>query len=71
MNQKDDGLMRLPFAAEEFAQRREKIREQMHRRGMDAVLVSGGPNFFYLTGMPIAVSLGVFTLLLRKDGQGF
>jgi Xaa-Pro dipeptidase len=71
MKQDSDGLMRLPFAAEEFADRREKILEEMQRRGMDAALVSSGPNFFYLTGMPIAVSLGVFTLLLRKDGRGF
>ena len=30
-----------------------------------------GPNFFYLTGMPISVNLGAFALLLSADGRGY
>ncbi|MGE3231909.1 MAG: M24 family metallopeptidase [Hyphomicrobium sp.] len=66
-----EGLMRFPFSHGEFRSRRELLLEEMRRRGMDAALVSNGPNFFYLTGMPINVSLGLFTLLLKKDGSGY
>jgi Xaa-Pro dipeptidase len=65
------GLMHFPFPQSEFRSRREKILEEMRRRGMDAALVSSGPNFYYLTGMPISVALGAFTLLLKSDGKGY
>jgi Xaa-Pro dipeptidase len=64
-------LMRFPFSQDEFRSRREAFLEEMRRRDMNAALISSGPNFFYLTGMPISVNLGAFTLLLRDDGRGY
>ena len=39
-----------PFAVGEYAERVEKVRREMGRRGIDVLLVSSPPNITYLTG---------------------
>ncbi|HXF97645.1 MAG TPA: Xaa-Pro peptidase family protein [Gaiellaceae bacterium] len=40
----------LPFPAEEYQQRRRRVREEMRRRELDVLLVLSPPNLAYLTG---------------------
>src|SRR5690242_13642251 len=40
----------LPFDASEYEVRQGKLRDQLARRGLDAMLLSGPENQFYVTG---------------------
>ena len=62
---------RLPFSPDEYAGRRERAVELMKQAGLDAIVLTSTPNYYYLCGLPIMVSLGVLALVLRADGAGF
>ena len=61
----------MPFAAEEFLDRRDRIIDLMNQSGLEAIVVTSTPNFYYLSGLPISVVLGIFALVLRRDGRGY
>lgn len=61
----------LPFSHDEYAGRRERAVELMKKANLDAIVLTSTPNYYYLCGLPIMVSLGVLALVLRADGAGF
>lgn len=61
----------LPFGREEYDRRVAKVREELARRDLDAILVYWPENIYYLTGYD---SLGYFNyqvLVLPREGEPF
>jgi Xaa-Pro dipeptidase len=56
------------FTGEEFAARRTRVREQMAARGLDALLVVGAENIYYLTGLNFQGYFSLTALVLPLDG---
>src|SRR5262245_19073224 len=59
----------LPFDAAEYGQRQAALRARMEERGLDAVLLSGPENQYYLTGYE-TTGFHSFpqTLIMPRDG---
>lgn len=65
------GATALPFSSEEFTSRRDKVTAAMQQRGLDLLLVSTPPNFYYLTGIFTGlISNYVFKLAISAKGEG-
>lgn len=64
-----DQLVRLPFRAEEYANRVARVREQMERRGVDLLIVTVPESYFYLTGFQSGIVYTFNTLLLPREGD--
>ena len=64
-------LFPMPFSAAEFAQRRDKVIERMRAQGLDAIVITSTPNYYYLSGLPILMILGLLALVITKDGRGY
>lgn len=56
------------FTGEEFAARRGRVREQMAARGLDALLVVGAENIYYLTGLNFQGYFSLTALVLPAAG---
>jgi Xaa-Pro dipeptidase len=56
-------LITLPFTREEYANRVERTREEMERRGLDLLLISVPENIFYLTGFQTGWLMQTFLVL--------
>lgn len=56
------------FTAEEFAMRRGRVREEMAARGLDALLVVGAENVYYLTGLNFQGYFSLTALVLPAEG---
>lgn len=63
------GTPRAPFAASEYAERLAKVRAVMQKRGLDALLVSGPEDIFYLTGLNYQGHFAFTALVLTAEGQ--
>lgn len=57
------------FTPEEFAGRRAAVRAEMRARGLDALLVVGPENVYYLTGLNHQGYFSLTTLVLPSHGQ--
>ena len=63
--------VRLAFPKEEFIARRDRVVAEMQARGLDLLLVSTPPNFYYLTGIFTGlISNFVFKLAITAKGDG-
>lgn len=62
----------LPFSDEEYRARRERVLSAMEERGIDLLLVSSRPNYYYLTGLRAGVTVTeyLFVFALTKGGDG-
>ncbi|MDQ4084470.1 MAG: Xaa-Pro peptidase family protein [Actinomycetota bacterium] len=56
------------FGVQEFADRRSAVCAEMRRRGLDALLVVGPENIYYLTGLNFQGYFSFTTLLVPRDG---
>ncbi len=54
----------LPFTPQEYEERVEKIRQRMSQRGLDALIVTGAYNMYYVSGYRPAVLASQLTPLM-------
>lgn len=57
------------FPPEEFAGRRQRVRERMSERGFDALLIASPENIYYLTGLDHMGYFAYQMLVLPADGE--
>ncbi|MCC5860224.1 MAG: aminopeptidase P family protein [Ectothiorhodospiraceae bacterium] len=57
------------FSDQEYALRRERVRERMRQRGLDACLIASPENIYYLTGLDHMGYFAYQLLILPAKGQ--
>ncbi|WP_275786920.1 M24 family metallopeptidase [Pararhizobium gei] len=62
---------KLPFPPEEFSRRRAQTCDAIRALDIDAIVLTTPANYYYVSGLPLKISLGLFGLVLCADGRGF